>query len=241
MLIRRKWLLSWLAAIILTGSIAFSGCVNGDWRMDDKYPLGDDDFLLFEIRESAYEIIRISKSGYVENVAFSQDIFKYKSGTLSEEDMSKLSEYIKNSGFFRLRGSYKSILKLDSLDYYGISVKGEDKIKTVYVYAEAPDPFYDVLSYLRKEVETKLQEETRYGTYVMVRMINYSVGKNDINEDDLKAHPLLEEAINNPGWFTYVGSLDDTDLEDFITQGKDYFYITFEEKQFFIGIYEWIK
>jgi hypothetical protein len=50
MFIRRKYLLVGLALTILISSIAFSSCAEQDWRMDDKYPLGDDDFMLFEIR-----------------------------------------------------------------------------------------------------------------------------------------------------------------------------------------------
>jgi hypothetical protein len=39
--------------------------------------------------------------------------------------MSKLYKFIKNSEFFRLRGSYKNIFTLDRLDYFGMSVQGE--------------------------------------------------------------------------------------------------------------------
>lgn len=125
MFIRRKYLLVGLALTILISSIAFSSCAEQDWRMDDKYPLGDDDFMLFEIRQAAYETFRIGKSGYTEYIGYDSDIFKYKSGTLSEGDMSKLYKFIKNSEFFRLRGSYKNIFTLDRLDYFGMSVQGE--------------------------------------------------------------------------------------------------------------------
>jgi hypothetical protein len=155
--------------------------------------------------------------------------------------MAELSEYIKESGFFRLRGTYRSIFTLDSLEYFGMSIRGEDEIKTVYVYSELPDPFSDVLGFLRKEVEPKLQDEIRHGTYIMARMQNYSlVGDiiSAISEEDLKAHPYLEQAIKNLGWFVYIGSLDDSKLMDYITPGKDYFCINLEGEKFFIWVYE---
>jgi len=235
-LIKRILILIGLATI-LTIFMVFSGCTSHQWRMDDRYPLGENDFLLFESKEGGgLETFRISKSGYAEKSG-NKDL--YKSGTLSEEDMTELYEYIKESGFFRLRGTYRYIYNLGNyLEYFGMSIRGEDEIKTVYAYSELPDPFSDVLGYLSKEVEPKLQDEIRHGTYIMAEMTESLRYENVISEEDLKAHPFLEQAINNLGWFVYVGSIDDTKLMDYITPGKDYFCINLEGEKFCIWVYE---
>jgi hypothetical protein len=238
----KKGFLLILSMAIITIFILSTGCAEHQWRMEDRYPLSKNDFLLFERQEIGVETFRISKSGYAETALFGGNKIYYKSGTLSEEDMAELSEFIEESGFFRLRGTYRSFLHLDSVEYFAMSIRGEDEIKTVYVYnPTTPDEFYDVWQYLTKEVEPKLQDEIRYGTYIMARMEDYLRYENVISEEDLKAHPYLEQAINNLGWFVYVGFLDDSELDDYIVSGNDFFEVTFEEKHYFIRIYEKIE
>jgi len=232
MVIKRRCLLIVIVSAILVSALTFSGCTQQGSEISD-------DYLLFERAEAGDEYLHISKSGDVQNTIFSgSKIYKYTSGTLSEGEMKELSEFIEKSGFFRLRGAY-----LHHYDYFRISVYREGKVKTVYedYRGEVPVPFEEVVRYLGEKVELKLQDETRYGTFIKAEKEKGFSSENVLSEEDLKEHPFLDQAINNLSWFVYIGSLDDTELENFITPGKNSFYVTFEDEQFRIGIYEWQK
>jgi hypothetical protein len=247
MLVRRKCLLIGLAVAILVTCIAFSSCIfrlSPPEGLPEGYDLGDD-YLLFQVSEVGQETFRISKSGDVEYVIFSSPvIYRYDSGKLSEEDMKELSEFLENSRFFDLKDVYYPYFEINepyhTYDYFTISVYREGEIKTVYDYgsAAAPDSFYDVLSYLRKKVEPKLQNNPRYGIFIMAERTKSKIDESILIDEDIGEYSLITQAISNPGWFIYVGSLDDTELDDYISSVKDDFYAIFKGEQFYIGVYE---
>ncbi len=245
MSIKRYRLLIVILAIMVS-SIAFSGCTllygnNGSFE-----DLGDD-YLLWESSGLENRTLRISKSGYAEYVEFgstygTERLIEYKTGQLSEQDMEKLSEYIENIGFFRLRNAYHSSHNICVEAAWGLSVFRDGKVKSVYEYGiDAPEAFYDAVYYLYDIIRPQLQDVSRYGTFIKAeKKDNYLKGSeiNNLSEENLKSHPFLAEAIQNPGWLIHVGSLDNTELEDYITQDRNYFFLSFEGSNFHVKVYE---
>lgn len=243
MLTRKRLTLIKLIISILIISITFSGCTL--LRGNPFEDLGDD-YLYWEWIGLDGRTLRINKSGYAEYTELgSQWLGEYRTGKLSENDMEELSDYIENSGFFRLGGYYPRLLNVMVESIAGISVSRDGKVKSVYEYGiSAPKAFYDVEDYLFDVIIPKLQHSSKYGTFIEVENISKirSIAGEEIkiDKEDLKSNLFLKEAIENPCWLIHINSSELGELENYIIENKDEgkFGLIFEDKKYRLDIFE---
>lgn len=195
--------------IVLINFIALTACTS---KTPIEY-LSDDDYILYNSSSDIENVyLSISKSGYAEFVYYLEEIMSYKSGTLTEKEMKDISEVIKENRFFDLKNEYHSVIeKADEDTYNMISIQREDMEKTVFDYtaSEAPDVFYNVLSYLWDIQQEKLQDDSRYGIFIIARKVDsLSPPVTKFSEEELEEYPYLLKAVNHPYHFIYVESSD---------------------------------
>ncbi len=206
-MIKKYWLL--LIIIILINFIALYACTP---TTPIDY-LSNDDYLLYKSggnMENSY--LSISKTGFTEFFYYLEEIKSYKSGTLTEKEMKDLTEVIEENRFFDLEDEYHSQFENANEDVYNmISVQREDGEKIVFDYtaSEAPDLFYNVLSYIWDIEQEKLQDDPRYGIFIIAKKVDsLSPPVTKYNEDELGEHPYLLAAVNHSWHFIYTGPSD---------------------------------
>ncbi len=194
---------------------------------------------------------RISKSGYAEYAEFSSCpishrtynlcIDTYKSGTLSEEDMENLSEFIEDNRFFELKDVYECPKDVDCEGGTRLSILIDGGVKSVVESCgDVPDSFYSIIYYLEDIILPQLECDRRTGSFIMARMVDYYLPEIYApGEDDLKSRPFLAEAIQNHGWLIYTGALNNPELEEYsYADNRDYFQVKVDNELFNITVYE---
>lgn len=173
--------------------------------------------------------LSIQKDGESKFMKFmGHDILEAKYGNLTGEEVESLINSIESQQFYEMLESYEHEegLLCDG-DLTMIAVKE----KQVSAHCDqAPSVFYQIRDALM-EVGANLPYE-QYGVFVRAEKLD--IGRIEKIEEsfefvsvseELYEYPLLKKAIEKPREFVHIGSWNNTEIDNLVLEGYNYFFI----------------
>lgn len=252
-----------IGAVVVAVCIAtmiFSGCIESNTEISGGSLIKMMYFTGMDVPNASdifWTELDIKKNGEAKFIKFLyHDILEVKYGNLTQEELDSLMAFIETENFYRLNESYDHEKGLICEgDFTTITVNAEDGNKSVFAHCIlAPDNFYEIREKLMK-IGKDLPNE-QFG--VFIRSIKLDREKFEgiketflkregieevekgfvyLSTEELKNYPYLNVSISNPEEFTYIGSWNNTEINKFVLEKYDYFFVKVNNKYYQIDVY----
>ena len=245
-------------AIIISGLIIWEFTtnqqVNENFEIKMQYFTGID-----EIEESDiyWELFNINQYGEASFIRYiDHDILEAKYNNFSNEELDFLTCMIENMNFFDLNNSYehKENITCDS-GFTEISIDSKTRSKSVYAHCDlGPNEFYELRERIRVLIDDFIID--KYGVFIKSKdlakekyesikstlidregIANVENGFVNLSLDELKNYSNLSESILNPLDFFYVGSKNNTEVDNFIINRYNYFFVETDDNYYQIDVF----
>jgi hypothetical protein len=196
------------------------------------------------LEEDRYWVdFRVQKSGDCQFVKFIRhNVLMARNGKLSRKELDSLMSFIETTDFYDMKKRYEHEKELVCEGgFTTINVNFKDEYKSIYAHCTlAPDNFYRIRDKLMETGESLANELS--GTFIRAEKLDARRVRGIKEKFEfislsgkIDKYPLLDEAVKEPGFFVHAAS--STEIDDFILEGYNYFFIQVDKKYYQINVF----
>jgi len=185
--------------------------------------------------------LNIPNNGESEFIKFmNHEIFETRKGNLTTEQLDFLINLIESKQFYEMseRYGHEDELVCDG-DLTIIVVKG----KSVFAHCnQGPESFYEIRDALLKTGRDLPNE--RYGVFIRAEKLDMERIEKVRESFDfislsgtLNEHPYLKQAVDKPDHFIHIGEWNNTEIQKFVLNEYDYFFIEVDNEYYQVNVY----